>query len=359
MIFRILLVFVPITILARILDLNPVIVFVTAFIAIIPLASLLGEATEVLAHFTGPKVGGLLNATLGTLTEIIVLFALLRSGQIDVLKASIVGGILLGLLVAVGLALLAGGLRHGIQEFDRVSVGAASATMMLAVVGLMVPTFFSIGSRIEVFLQIVPSYLQRQTDTLSLLVAIILFVLYMLVVYYQLRAPSEELGEQEFESELPKWSLRTGIVLLIVTTIAIAMVGEILSGSLEPFGESLGLSPLFMGIALLPLATGGSEIIVSIRMALRNKMNLAISIPLNGAMQGALFVAPVLVFLSLLLGTPMTLYFEISEIIALSLAVFISAYIAIDGRTSWLEGAQSLALWLILALWFYYITPLN
>jgi Ca2+:H+ antiporter len=359
MIFRILLVFVPLAVLAQVLQLNPVIVFVLAFIAIIPLASLLGEATEVLAHFAGPKIGGMLNATLGTLTEIIVLFALLRSGQIEVLKASIVGGILMGLLVAIGLALLLGGLKHGVQQFDRVSVGAASATMMLAVVGLMVPTFFDIGTQIEAVLGITRENVIRVTDTLSLLVAVILFVLYLLVVVYQLRTPLEDLPELEPVDEAPKWSLRTAVLLLVGLTIAIAVVGEILSGALEPFGESLGLSPLFMGVALLPVATGGSEILVSARMARRNKVNLGISIPLNGAMQGALFVAPVLVFLSLFGGTPLTLYFGISQIIALSMAVAISAYIAIDGRTSWLEGAQLLALWIILALWFYYIIPLR
>ena len=232
MIFRILLIFVPLTIIARLLNINPVIVFVLAFIAIIPLASMLGEATEVLAHFTGPKIGGMLNATLGTLTEIIVLFALLRSGQIDVLKASIVGGILLGLLVAVGLSLLMGGLKYGIQQFDRVSVGAASATMMLAVVGLMVPTFFSIGSQIEVFLRLAPTYQEVATDE-SEFPGCGNFVC-SLPAGRPVPAPHAHRGTAGSSTGIRNTQVESadGNLVLVGVTIAIAIVGEILSGAL-------------------------------------------------------------------------------------------------------------------------------
>lgn len=356
MLLRLLLLFVPVAILAHILNFNPALVFVLSFVAIIPLASLLGEATEVLAHYTGPKIGGLLNATLGTLTEIIILYALLRSGQIEVLKASIIGAILMSLLLAIGLALLFGGMKNGIQKFDAKSVGLAAATMMLAVVGLMIPTFFGLSRQFQTRTMSANDFQDVPTDELSVLVAMILFVLYLCVLFYQLRAPESAEIEPAITPETPTWSMRRASALLVGAALTIAVIGEILSGAVEPFGEALGLSPLFMGIVILPLAGGFSELLVSVRMARANQMNLGLAIPLNGAMQGALFVAPLLVFLSLF-GTPLTLYFGVSEIVAVALAVFITAYIAIDGVTSWLEGAQLLALWGMLALWFYFIEP--
>lgn len=353
---------VPLAIVAAALQLGPEIVFIIAFLALIPMADLLSEATEVLATRTGPRIGGLLNATFGTLTELIVMFALLRSGQTELLKASIIGSILISLLLTVGAAMLFGGIRNGMQRFDQQSVGLAATTMILAVVGLLVPSTFSAIAQRQEHLTFSSSYQSEAVDSISLAVALILFLLYILTVVYQLRAPEgQELAQKPSgtrESTRIRWSTGRALATLAAATIAIAILGEILSRVAEPFGTSLGLSYLFVGIVILPVAGAISELIACVHMARNNMVDLAISIPMNGAMQVSLFVAPLLVFLSAFGPTPLTLCFGISEVASVVITVALAAYIAIDGVTSWLEGAQLLALWGILALWFYFFQPL-
>jgi Ca2+:H+ antiporter len=352
---------VPIAIVAAALHVNPLLVFVVAFVALIPLAHLLAESTEILALRTGPRIGGLLNATFGTLTEFIVMYALLRAGHTDLLKASIVGSILISLLLTLGAAVLFGGIRNGMQRFDQQSVGMATTTMILAVVGLMVPTFFSTITQRQENRIYDPGFQSESVEKISQAVAVILFLLYVLTVVYQLRAPEgEELTQKPSairDPEQPGWSLRGAIAILIAATLAIAVLGEIISEFVGPFGSSLGVTYLFVGVVILPVAGAVSEIVVSVRLARNNRVNLAISIPMNGAMQISLFVAPLLVFLSALGPTPLTLSFGVSEVIAVAITVALAAYMAIDGVTNWLEGAQLLALWGMLALWFYFFQP--
>ncbi|TAH52121.1 MAG: calcium/proton exchanger [Chloroflexota bacterium] len=363
MFLRILLFLIPIAILAQFLGLPAPIVFVLSFLALIPLASILGEATEEIATYTGPKIGGMLNATLGTLTELIIFIALLRSGQVDVLKASIIGSILMSLLLTVGIALLVGGLKNGVQRFDSKSVSLATTTMILATVGLIVPTLFTLGLEFQLGVTPTAEFQNREIDVLSLVLALILFVVYLLTLVYQLRAPEGQglAQEQSMENDAAhgRWSLRRALLVLAGATVVIAVVSEILSGAVEPFGEALGLTPLFMGVVILPVAGAVSEIIVCVRLARRNQIDFAISIPMTGAMQVPLFVTPLLVFLSILGGHPLTLYFNPVEVVAVAIAVALAAYIAIDGVSNWLEGAQFLALWGMLALWFYFLRPLS
>ncbi|MGB7790614.1 MAG: calcium/proton exchanger [Terrimicrobiaceae bacterium] len=350
----------PFAILASALRLGPQAEFLTAFLALIPLAGLLGEVTEELALHTGPRIGGLLNATLGTMTELIIMFALLRSGQIFLLKASIVGSILISLLFTVGFAILLGGIKNGRQPFDRQSVGLAATTMILAVVGLLVPTLFSFLVELQQHSPITADFSNRSIDQISVVVAAILFFLYLLTVVYQLSAPEGERFPQERCVRSPgkaSRSMRRTLGMLAIATIGIAAVGEILSASVQPFGAKLGLSYLFLGVVILPVAGSISEILVCVKMARSNQVDLALSIPMNGAMQIPLFVAPMLVFLSAFGPAPLTLYFSIVEVIAVAIAVSLAAYIVIDGVTSWLEGVQLLALWGILAVWFYFYDP--
>ncbi|MGH8046263.1 MAG: calcium/proton exchanger [Chthoniobacterales bacterium] len=353
----------PAVVVAAVLKFPPEIVFALAFVALIPLANMMSHATEALAAHYGPKTGGLLNATLGTLTELIIMFALLRSGQTELLKASIVGSILISLLLTVGAAVLFGGLRHGIQRFDKESVSMASTTMMLAVVGLFVPTFLAFVIQKQEGHRFTATFQSASVDTLSLAVAAVLFLLYIVTVIYQLRSPAgeENLPQKPLSAESPgisKWSKARAMVVLLVATVGIAVVAEILSRVVAPFGASLGLSYLFVGIVILPVVGAISEIVTCVRMARGNMVDMAISIPLNGAMQVSLFVAPLLVFLSAFSATPLTLSFGIAEVIAVAITVALAAYIAIDGRTNWLEGAQLLALWGMLALFFFFYKPL-
>jgi len=349
----------PAVVVASVLRLPPEVVFALAFAALSPLANMMSHATEALALHFGPKIGGLLNATLGTLTELIIMFALLRSGQFDLLKASIVGSILISLLLTVGAAILFGGIRHGIQRFDKESVGMASTTMILAMVGLFIPTFLSFAIQTQAGHHFRASFQNGAVDHLSLAIAAVLFLLYIVTVVYQLRSPSgeEHLAQKPSAACSPtraEWSKRQSIAILLLATLGVAVVAEILSGTVAPFGTSLGLNYLFVGIVILPVVGAISEIVSCVRMARNNMVDLAISIPLNGAMQVSLFVAPLLVFLSAVGGTPLTLSFALPEVIAIGITVALAAYIAIDGLTSWLEGAQLLALWGILALLFFF-----
>lgn len=353
----------PAVVVASVLRFPPEIVFALAFVALIPLANMMSHATEALALHFGPKIGGLLNATLGTLTELIIMFALLRSGQTELLKASVVGSILISLLLTVGAAILFGGLRHGIQRFDKESVGMASTTMILAMVGLFVPTFLSFAIQKQEGHHFMTNFQSGAVDNLSLAVAAILFLLYVFTVVYQLRSPAgeEHLAQKPSAARPPdrkEWSKGRAVAVLLAATLGVAVVAEILSGAVEPFGTSLGLSYLFVGIVILPVVGAISEIVSCVRLARNNMVDLAISIPLNGAMQMSLFVVPLLVFLSACSGTPLTLSFALAEVIAVAITVALAAYIAIDGLTSWLEGAQLLALWGILALLFYFYEPL-
>jgi Ca2+:H+ antiporter len=234
--------------------------------------------------------------------------------------------------------------------------------MILAVVGLFVPTFLAVVIQKQQGHHFSPAFQSEAVDKLSVAVAAVLFLLYILTVIYQLRSPAgeEHLAQKPSAAQppgRPEWSKARAVTVLVVATLAVAVVAEILSRVVEPFGTTLGLSSLFVGIVILPVVGAISEIVSCVRLARSNMVDLAISIPLNGAMQVSLFVAPLLVFLSALSATPLTLSFEISGVVAVAVTVVLAAYIAIDGLTSWLEGAQLLALWGILALFFYFFTP--
>lgn len=360
-----LLIFVPIAIVFWVMSFSPEIVFILSFIALMPLATLLSESTEVLACETSQKVGALLNASFGSAVDLILLLALLRSGQIEIVKASLVGSILTTLLLVVGLSQLTGGLKNGIQRFDREGGGMAAAMMTLAVIGLTLPTILGIVHQAERGTFIGSSFQDRALDMFSLLVAAILLVLYGFQIIFQFRKPQCSVDASE-EAEVFKaansrdvqmWNRRTAIVLLLVATLGVAIMSEIISNVVEPFGQSLGLSPLFIGIVIIPLAAAVPEIIVGVRTARRNKLDLSLSIASNSVMQISLFVAPLLVFLSLIIGQELTLYFNIFEMFALALAVFTTIVISNYGYSNWMEGLQFLALYLIIALWFYFLVP--
>ncbi len=358
MIIRYLLIFAPLAVLAWAMSFNPAAVFVISFLGLIPLASLLGEATEVLALHTGPKVGSLLNATFGTAVELILLFALLRSGQITIVKASIAGSILASLILVVGLSQILGGLRNGIQRFDKEGGGMAMAMMTMAVAGLALPTFLGFIHQIQLGKSISVEFEDASLDYLSEGIAIILLVLYGLLIIFQFRNykyTKKDIKEEIEVQDAQKWTVRSSIGILIATTLAVAIVSEILSQTVEPFGESIGLSALFMGVIIIPIAGNVSEILVGVRTARKNKLDLSLSLASNSAMQIALFVAPLLALVSRFFGQEMTLYFRPSEVFALMLAVFASIVIASDEVSNWLEGAQFLSLYLIIALWFYFL----
>jgi len=361
-ILRLLLVFVPLAFVAEFVFHSPLLIFACSAIGLIPLAGLLGEATEELAIHTGPKVGGLLNASLGNAAELIITLVALKAGKVELVKASLTGSILGNLLLILGLAVLVGGLKNGTQRFDRVAAGTAGTMMLLAVIGLMIPTFFEVVHRIQLRQDPLHEMPDPALDRLSIGVAILLILSYALSLVFTFRSPEQGIGhavgvEQgpEEEKHQAMWSVKTSLLVLVGATVLIVFLSEFLVGTVEAVGHSLGLSELFLGIILIPLVGNVAEHLVAVQTAYKNKMELSMAISLGSSMQIALFVAPLLALVSLGFSKHMTLFFSPFEVIVLAAAVFIANQIALDGETNWLEGAQLLVVYTIAGLGFYWL----
>jgi Ca2+:H+ antiporter len=348
--FSLLLIFLPLAILAEFGGWSELWVFWLSALGIIPMAHYIGASTESLARFTGPRLGGLLNATLGNAAELIITIIAIRAGLLELVKASITGSILGNLLLVLGMSMLFGGLKNGWQSFDRKHATNNAILLTLAVIALVVPSLLShyIGPDESV-----------EVEVLSIGVAAIMIVLYALGLFFSYKAtkspvvtPAEDAHEAHHG---PNWSLRTSLVILGAATIGVAYLSELLIGAVEPVVESVGISEFFLGIILIPLIGNVAEHLVAVQVAIRNKMELSVEISLASSLQIALFVAPVLVFISLLMGNPLQLIFNQFELIALIACVLIAALVSADGESNWLEGAELLAIYLILGLAFFLI----
>jgi Ca2+:H+ antiporter len=361
---RYLLIFVPLAFLAEFVLHDDILIFVFSCIALVPLAGLLGEATEELAIHTGPKVGGLLNASLGNSAELIITIVALSQGKVELVKASITGSILGNLLLIMGLSMLLGGLRHGIQQFDRPAAGVATSMMTLAVIGLMVPTLFEVLheihlGKLDVYSTVVSD---PALNDLSLGVAAVLILVYVLSLIFSFQRPETEkrtpVGvddhSEEEEAHQAKWSIPVSIGVLAIGTLGIVFLSEFLVGAVEPVVEQLGVSELFLGVIIIPLVGNVAEHIVGVQVAIKNKMDLSMAISLNSSMQIALLVAPLLVFISLFFGHQMTLFFSMFEIAMLTMSVLLATIVSQDGKSNWLEGAQLLAVYVMVGLGFFY-----
>jgi Ca2+:H+ antiporter len=347
-IVKFLLIFVPIAIIAKLAGAQPTPIFILAALGIVPLADLMGEATEDLAIHTGPKIGGLLNATLGNATELIITIFALREGLLDLVKASIVGSILGNLLLVLGFSLLLGGLKNGLQKFDSRTAGLNATLVILAVVALAIPSLFDVAIQKNV-----TSELGLSEGT-----ALVMIVLYGLSLLYTFTAknPASDKTHDPFDVHTAKWSIRTSVIILAGVTVGIALLSEMLVGAVEPVTHELGLTEFFIGIIIIPLVGNIAEHLVAVQVALKNKMELSLAVSLGSSLQIALFVAPVLVFISLLLGgQKLLLVFSTFELIALVAASIVAAFVALDGESNWLEGTMLLAVYLMIALAFFYL----
>ncbi len=345
----ILLILFPVALLARYAGWSATLVFLLSALGVIPMAGFIGAATEALAEHTGPKIGGLLNATLGNAAELIITLVAIRAGLLELVKASITGSILGNLLLVLGMAIMLGGMRHGVQTFDRRQSGNHSILLILAILALAIPSFFSHSIGLETSLQV---------EALSLGVAAVMIVLYVLGLVYSLRVntPQEEPPlAYAPEDEMPKagWSVRTAVIVLVLATLGVVVLSELLVGAVENVVVGLGLSEFFLGIILIPIVGNVAEHLVAVQVALRNQMELSVEIAISSSLQVALFVAPLLVFVSLLMGHPLTLVFNPFELMALGAGVLVTALVAIDGESNWLEGATLLAVYLILGIAFF------
>jgi Ca2+:H+ antiporter len=342
-----LLVFAVIAILAEFLHWSPVIVFFAAALGVVPLAGFMGKATEELAVYTGPKFGGLLNATLGNAAELIITIVAIQAGLLELVKASITGSILGNLLLILGFSVLLGGVKFGTQTFDRQQAGVNSTMLILAIIALIIPSLF--GQSIDLVSH-------DSVEYLSLSTAGVMILVYALSILFSFKMTStkDELVEAH-EHHQAEWGLRTAVIVLIVSTIAIAYLSEVLVGAVEPVVHQLGITEFFLGIIIIPLVGNVAEHVVAIQVAMKNKMELSLAISLGSSLQIALFVAPLLVFISLFMGNPLTLIFNNFELIALFAASLIASLIALDGESNWLEGVQLLGVYVIIALAFFFL----
>lgn len=344
-ILKFMLLFVPISFIGKFLNFSPTIMFILAALSIIPLAGIMGEGTEEISSYTGPKIGGFLNATFGNATELIISFFALKSGLFEVVKSSIAGSIIGNILLVLGASMFIGGLKHKTQNFNINVVETTSSMLLFSLIGLCVPAFFTHT--------INPNLLNTRYEGLSLVVAIVMFILYILSLIFSFFTHKDLYATTtEEEGQESKWSLKKSIIILVIATVIIAIESEFLVGGIEDITSKLGLSEFFVGIILIPIIGNAAEHSTAITMALKNKMDVAIEIALGSSLQIILFVAPVLIFLSLLF-TPMSIIFNPFELVSLIASVIIANKVASDGQSNWLEGAQLMAVYFIIAAGFF------
>ncbi len=350
--FAYLLAAIPLAIIAEIFKFGSTYVFFLAAVAVIPLAGYIGSATETVAVYTGPKIGGLLNATLGNAAELIITLVAIRSGLLELVKASITGSILGNLLLVLGFAMITGGLKHGVQRFDRRQSSNHAILLTLTIIALTIPSFFShfIGTDVD-----------PKVEALSLGVAVVMIALYVIGIVYSLRANRSPIAIEPAKEEVNHsgWNMRTALIVLALSTVGVVGMSELLVGATENVVADLGLSEFFLGIILIPIVGNVAEHYVAVQVAMRNKMELSVEIALSSSLQVALFVAPVLVFISLLVGNPLQLIFNQFELIALGAAVLITVMVASDGESNWLEGAALLGVYAILSLAFFMLPTIK
>ena len=322
--------------------------FLLACLALIPLARLMGEATEVLAHRLGSGLGGLMNASFGNAAELIIAIAALRNGQTDVVKASITGAILGNLLLVLGMAIVAGGARREKQTFNATAALSGAAMMFLAVVSILVPDLFHLTR---------PDASPAILHTMSLGISLVLLVIYALSLVFALRTHQHlYAGEDDLEeADLPDWSLRQASLLLLGATVGVVVMAELLIGAIEPAIASLGFTHTFLGVVVIAIIGNAAEHSTAILMAMKNKMDLAFNIAFESSKQIAMFVAPVLVLLSAPLGHPLSLEFSHLEVVGVGVSVGAATLIGLDGESNWLEGVMLLGVYAILAVAFYFV----
>ena len=334
-------------------------IFVTSALGVIPTAALMGRATEELAARSGPGIGGFLNVTFGNAPELIIAFFALNEGLQEVVKASLVGSILGNILLVMGAAMFVGGRKRERQFFDRTAANAQSLMLLLAVVALMMPAIYElvIGGSL-------PSPTEKsqqfpdELEQMSLAVALVLLASYAAGLFFSLRTHKDLFnpvhGDEGHVGE--PWSVRKAVIALALAGVAVGLMSEILVGSITEASESIGLSPFFVGVIVVAIVGNAAEHWVAIYFAARDKMDLSVNIAIGSSAQIALFAAPVLVLLSFFIGPfPMALVFNGLELGAIFMAVLIANQVTQEGESTWFEGLQLLAVYVVLGLVFFFV----
>lgn len=325
---------------------SPLLVFVLACIAIVPLAGLLGLATEKLAARVGEGIGGFLNATLGNAAELIIGLVALRAGLLDVVKASLTGSIIGNLLLVLGAAFLAGGLKHPVQTFATISARTQVGMMALATIAIIVPSILAV---------VAGGKLASQSEAFSFVVSVVLLAVYLLSLVFSLgthahlfRGDTEGAGE---DAHGTSWSLSLAIAVMAAVTLLIVWMSEILVGTVERAAHALGLTNLFVGVVVVAIVGNAAEHSTAILVAQRNRMELAVGIAVGSSTQIALLVTPVLVLLSLVIApAPLSLAFSGVEVLLILMATFVASILIVDGKSTWFTGVQLIAAYLIMAI---------
>jgi Ca2+:H+ antiporter len=352
--------FIPIAIVLRFADAEAGLVFFSSALGVVPTAALMGRATEELAARSGPGIGGLLNVTFGNAPELIIALFALEKGLHEVVKASLVGSILGNILLVMGAAMLVGGLNRERQRFDSTAAQSQSLMLLLASVALMMPAIFEL---------VIGGALPGPTDrndrfptdleTMSALVAIVLLGSYVAGLFFSLKTHRDLFNpphaEGDHVGEEP-WSVRKSVTALALAGVAVGVMSEILVGSIEEASEGIGLSPFFVSIIVVAIVGNAAEHWVAVYFAWKDKMDLSVNIAIGSSAQIALFVAPVLVLLSFVIGPfPMPLIFNGLELGAIMLAILIANFVTHEGESTWFEGVQLLSVYTVLGIVFFFV----
>jgi Ca2+:H+ antiporter len=339
-----LLVFIPASLIAALTH-QPLLTFITAAFAIVPLAGLIGRATDQLAIRVGPRLGGLLNATFGNLTELIVAVLLIAAGNFEVVKASLIGSIVGNLLLVLGLSLFVGGLRCGEQAFSARAAGVHTGSLVLAIAGLGVPALLVATT---------PNLSTGDREVVSAGVAATLIVLYASALVFT-QITSAHLFRTPESGEQPEWTRALALGVLLGAALLVGLESELLVSALNPALQTVTISPIFVGLILIPVIGNAAEHASAVFFAIRDKVDVTLEIAVGSSTQVALFVAPAMVFISLLLGRPMDFVFAGFEIGAVFIATLIIAVISRDGHSNWLEGLQLIGVYAIIALAAFFL----
>jgi Ca2+:H+ antiporter len=348
-----LLVFVPVAIALRFWPhSSATALFICSGIAIIPLAGWMGHATEALAGRMGAGVGGLLNATFGNAAELIIAAIALSRGLTNVVKASIAGSIIGNILLVLGLSIVCGGTKYSEQKFNRTGARTSAISLSLAAIALIIPTVFHMTAE-----RAPGGWSPVAERDLSLAIAVVLFLTYFCVLGFSLKTHRHffQAANPEPHHGGANWPIGRAVIILCIATVLIALLSEFLVGTIENVRTSFGVTEIFVGVIVVAIVGNAAEHSTAILMALKNQMDLSVGIAIGSSLQIALFVAPLLVFLSYALGHPMDLEFSRPEVFAIVASVYILFQISGDGETNWIEGVQLLSLYVILGILFLYL----
>lgn len=346
---NILLIFVPLALGLSLFGADPTLIFVASAVAIVPLAGLMGKATEHLTSHVGAGLGALLNASLGNAAELIIAFVALREGLHEVVKASLTGSIIGNSLLVLGFSMVAGGLRYERQRFNRTAAGMGASLLLLSAVGLVVPALFH---------STVPGQGVAVERKLSLLIAVVLFAIYVLSLLFSLKTHRHLFAGEQPDPEVPghrSWKLRRAVIVLVLVTVAVVVMSELLVGAIQPAAARMGLTQIFIGVILVALIGNAAEHSTAVVVATKNKMDLAFGIAVGSSLQIALFVAPMLVFASYVIAAPLDLIFTQFEVAAVTISVLIVGFVSMDGESHWMEGVMLVGVYVILAVAFYFL----